>query len=322
MLLEAMYAPVRGAMADVEKALARELRSQYRCVDAMVEHGWRLGGKRLRPALLLLTAQAVGRLTREHITLATVLEMIHTATLVHDDVLDGADTRRHLPTHNARWGNQSSVLFGDYLFTHAFYLASTLGSTEACRSIGRSTNRVCEGELRQIDSSGNFDLTEEQYLSIIEAKTAELCDCCCRLGARHAGGSEEQVEALAGYGLALGIAFQIADDLLDVLGDERQTGKSLGTDLAQQKLTLPLIRLRDTISAAERPQLLSAFSRPVEQRHDAIADLLARSDAIAYTRETAERYAEQARELLRCVPESDARTVLEQITYFVVHRPA
>jgi octaprenyl-diphosphate synthase len=268
-----------------------------------------------------LAARAVGRVTEDHVTLAAVLEMIHTATLVHDDVLDGANTRRHVPTHNSRWGNQSSVLFGDYLFTHAFYLASTLGSTEACRTIGRSTNRVCAGELRQIDSRGNLELTEEEYLSIIEAKTAELCDCCYRLGARHADGSDNQVEAMARYGLCLGIAFQIADDLLDVLGDEATTGKSLGTDLAQQKLTLPLIRLRDTTPADVRPRLIDALGSPAEGRREAINSWLEQSDAITYTRDMAERYAQQARDRLECVPESDARTVLEQITYFVVHRP-
>jgi octaprenyl-diphosphate synthase len=321
MFLDALYAPVREPMARVEATLADELRSEHRCVDEMVRHGSRLGGKRLRPALLLLAARAVGRVTEDHVTLAAVLEMIHTATLVHDDVLDGANTRRHVPTHNSRWGNQSSVLFGDYLFTHAFYLASTLGSTEACRTIGRSTNRVCAGELRQIDSRGNLELTEEEYLSIIEAKTAELCDCCCRLGARHADGSDNQVEAMARYGLCLGIAFQIADDLLDVLGDEATTGKSLGTDLAQQKLTLPLIRLRDTTPADVRPRLIDALGSPAEGRREAINSWLEQSDAITYTRDMAERYAQQARDRLECVPESDARTVLEQITYFVVHRP-
>jgi octaprenyl-diphosphate synthase len=322
MFLDVMYAPVSERMADVETTLASELRSEHRCVDEMVRHGSRLGGKRLRPALLLLAARAVGQVTDDHVTLAAVVEMIHTATLVHDDVLDSASERRHLPTHNSRWGNQSSVLFGDYLFTHAFYLASTLGSTEACRAIGRSTNRVCAGELRQIDSRGNLELSEEEYFGIIEAKTAELCDCCCRLGARHADGSDEQVEAMARFGLYLGMAFQVADDLLDVLGDEATTGKSLGTDLAQQKLTLPLIRLRDTMCADERSQLMDALRRPAEERREAINPWLVASDAISYTRDMAERYAQQAREQLECVPESDARTVLEQLTYFVVNRPA
>ena len=175
--------------------------------------------------------------------LAAVVEMIHTATLVHDDVLDEASLRRHRETINARCDNEASVLVGDFLFTHAFYLASSLETTFACQTIGRATNIVCEGELRQIHSRGNFALTEAEYLAIIEAKTAELCACCCRLGAHYAGATPHVEDALDRFGRNLGIAFQIADDLLDLVGDEDSMGKSLGTDLEKQKPTLPLIRL-------------------------------------------------------------------------------
>src|SRR5262249_36385583 len=178
-----------------------------------------------------------------------VVEMIHTATLVHDDVLDGATVRRHVATVNAGWGNQTSVLLGDYLFTHAFHLVSTLGDARACELIGQATNRVCEGELHQTCERGNLALSEDQYLAIIDAKTAELTSCCCRLGAQFSGRPARVVEALAAYGRWLGLAFQIADDLLDLVGEERLTGKSLGTDVEQQKLTLPLVRLLDTAPA-------------------------------------------------------------------------
>ncbi|HEV3021649.1 MAG TPA: polyprenyl synthetase family protein, partial [Pirellulales bacterium] len=203
----------------------------------LVQHGFRLGGKRLRPALVLLAAKAVGEITHEHLVLAAVVEMIHTATLVHDDVLDDAAMRRHLDTVNVRWGNQTSVLLGDYLFTHAFHLASTLDTTFACRTIGRATNRVCEGELRQIDTQGRLSLTEAEYLDIIAAKTGELCACACRLGAHYAGAGTALEDRLAHYGRDLGIAFQIVDDLLDLEGDESTIGKSLGTDLDQCKST-------------------------------------------------------------------------------------
>src|SRR5262245_15893504 len=174
-LLRSLYAPIAAELADVETLLKSELRSDYPFVDELVRYGFLLGGKRLRPALLLLTAKAVGsRVTQEHVTLAAVVEMIHTATLVHDDVLDDALLRRHLATVNARWDDESSVLLGDFLFTHAFYLASTLDSVVGCRLIGRATNIVCEGELRQKGSRGNFTLTEAEYLEIVEAKTAAL----------------------------------------------------------------------------------------------------------------------------------------------------
>src|SRR5262245_23345896 len=169
--------------------------------------------------------------------------MIHTATLVHDDILDEADIRRHASTVNAEWGTEPAVLLGDYLFTHAFHLAASLESTRACRWIGSATNLVCEGEMQQVHHRGNFDLDEEGYFAIIRGKTAELTAVSCRLGAAYAGAPDATVAALERYGRDLGVAFQIADDVLDIWGDERTTGKSLGTDFEKQKLTLPLIRL-------------------------------------------------------------------------------
>ena len=180
--LAALYATVGSELRRVDTRLADELQSDHAQANEVIRHGIRLSGKRLRPALLLLAGQAVGPLRDEHITLAAVVEMIHTATLVHDDVLDEAAIRRHEDTVNARWNNETSVLLGDFLFTHAFYLASTLESTYACRTIGRATNIVCDGELRQTITSGDVNLSEDDYLAIVEAKTAELCACCLRAG--------------------------------------------------------------------------------------------------------------------------------------------
>ena len=180
--------------------------------------------------------------------------MIHTATLVHDDVLDEAMIRRHAATVNAEWGNETAVLLGDYLFTHAFHLAASLDSTRACRWIGHATNKVCEGEMQQVHHRGNLDLDESDYFAIIEGKTAELTAVSCRLGASYAGAPESTVAALDRYGRNLGIAFQIADDVLDIWGEERVTGKSLGTDLEKQKLTLPIIHLlRESSRRRRRP---------------------------------------------------------------------
>ena len=203
---------------------------------------------------------------RDHVVLAAVVEMIHTATLVHDDVLDEASLRRHRETINARSDNEASVLVGDFLFTHAFYLASSLETTFACQTIGRSTNIVCGGELRQIHSRGNFDLSEAEYLAIIDAKTAELCACCCRLGAHYAGATAASRRRLADFGRNLGIAFQIADDMLDLTGDELSMGKSLGTDLEKQKPTLPLIRLLAEASGGQRAEIIDLLSSEQSRR--------------------------------------------------------
>ena len=318
--MQTIYAPVATELAQVEALLRSELRSEHAYVDELVGYGCMLGGKRLRPALLLLAAKAAGSpVTQDHLTLATVVEMIHTATLVHDDVLDEAMMRRHLATVNARWDNEASVLLGDFLFTHAFYLASTLDSVLGCRLIGRATNIVCEGELRQKGSRGNFALTESEYLEIIEAKTAELTAVSCRLGALFGGAAEDVVEQLDGFGRDLGIAFQIADDLLDVLGEEATTGKSLGTDLEKQKPTLPIIRALELASSADRRALLELLTTDV-CRPDQLAPYLERHGAIAYSRDRAADYASRARERLSGLPASHSREVLAVMTEFVVRR--
>ena len=318
--LELLYEPIRDELIAFEQMLERELRSEHPAVDPLARHGFRLGGKRLRPALVLLSAKAAGVAGREHLVLATVIEMIHTATLVHDDVLDSASLRRHLETVNARYGAHASVLLGDFLFTHAFYLASTLSSTLACQTIGRATNIVCEGELRQIASQGNMALDEEEYLSIIEAKTAELCACSCQLGAHYAGADAEVVAALARYGRGLGIAFQIVDDLLDLVGDEATTGKTLGSDLEQQKLTLPLIRLLAQFDDARRREAVAQLQAANGEARSLLETWFQDSDALDYARRKAAAYAEQACAELNCLPPSPAAAVLRKLTEFVVDR--
>jgi octaprenyl-diphosphate synthase len=317
---KSLYAPVAAEMSAAEDVLRSELSSEDPFVDELVKHAFRLGGKRLRPALLLLAANATGRIARDHIVLAAVVEMIHTATLVHDDVLDEADLRRHRETINATSGNEASVLVGDFLFTHAFYLASSLETTYACQVIGRATNVVCAGELRQIHSRGNFALSETEYLSIIEAKTAELCACCCRLGAHYAGANQASEDALDRYGRNLGIAFQIADDLLDLVGDEVSMGKSLGSDLDKQKMTLPLIRLLAGSSPAQQSEIVELLSSDSAADRSQINLWLERSDALAYARNKASEYALAARNETRHLPKGPERDVLEALGELVVNR--
>src|SRR5262245_38815939 len=187
--------PIAADLEAVERILGESLRSRHPRVAEVVDHVGHYRGKRLRPVLLLLTAEACGGITPAHHTLAAVVEMIHTATLVHDDILDGASMRRHVPTVNANWGAPAAILLGDHLFTRAFHLAASVDA-RACRLIGEATNRVCEGELRQGLERGNLALSEQDYFEIIEGKTAELIACCCQLGAIYAGADEDVVEAL------------------------------------------------------------------------------------------------------------------------------
>jgi octaprenyl-diphosphate synthase len=254
------------------------------------------------------------------VILAAVIEMIHTATLVHDDVLDDADLRRHVATVNSRWNNSTSVLFGDYLFTHAFHLAASVGTTDACRMIGRATNIVCEGELTQVRQGGNLDLSEEEYLRIIEAKTGELCAVACRLGARYSNAGDAVASAMDRYGRQLGIAFQIADDVLDLAGTERETGKTLGSDLAQRKLTLPLIRLLASASNGSVARARALISSGDAHAESELQALLISSGALASARQTALEFAEGARNGLRQLPESDGRQLLQEVAEFAVRR--
>jgi octaprenyl-diphosphate synthase len=319
-ILPSLYAPVNDGLAQVEAVFREELRSKYPFVDDLVKYGFRLGGKRLRPALVLLSGMAVGRLQREHLTLAAAVEMIHTATLIHDDVLDEATIRRHLATVNARWNNETSVLLGDYLFARALCLSATIDDVFACRVLNNASLVMCEGELRQIESRGNYGLTEEEYYEIVRGKTASLTACCCQLGAHYGGADPETEKALLQYGANLGVAFQITDDLLDVLGDETKVGKSLGTDLIKQKSTLPVIRLLDQVDDEQRADLIEQLSTSEDGRQEFLRPWWERCDALSYSRDKANEFCQLAIAQLDCLRPSPARESLQGLAEFVISR--
>src|SRR5262245_233417 len=273
-------------------------------------------GKRLRPALVVLAGHVCGRVTRPHHVLGAVVEMVHTATLVHDDVLDEAVTRRHSPTVNAAWGSKTSLLLGDMLFSAAFRLCSTVDA-KACEWVGDATNRVCVGELFQVSQAGNLGLLEAEDFEIGAGKTGALTECCARLGAHYAGAPPEVVERLAAYGRDLGIAFQIADDVLDLAGDTRVAGKTLGTDVEQQKLTLPLIRALAELPGAEAERFRDAFRRGAVHE---LADAVSSTVAIESTEADARRRAASARRALVGLPASPYRAALEHIADWAVKR--
>lgn len=314
------FAIIAPDLEAVERILKHTLESARPGVDQLLAHLGHYKGKRLRPALLLLVAKACGNVTAGHHVLAAVVEMVHTATLVHDDVLDNASVRRHVPTVNSLWGNQASILLGDFLFTHAFHLSSTLDDVRACRIIGESTNRLCEGELQQIVRRGNLELGEDEYLDIIDAKTGELTACACKLGALFAGMPEDVVDRMTSYGRSLGIAFQIADDLLDLVGEETLAGKSLGSDLEQQKLTLPLIYLLQQASPEHQARARAILGAAGNHKREALLPLLHASGALDYAKRRAEAFAMAAGAELACLSDSQARHILETLVERVVHR--
>lgn len=319
-LLRQLYGPIVAPLADIEQKLRSELQSPYEDVSALLRHGVQLGGKRLRPAIHLLVAEALGGTDRNNVVIGAVLEMVHTATLVHDDVLDDATTRRHVPTINAQWNNHTSILLGDYLFAQSFRLAATLDNTRTCQWVGEAARRVCEGELRQVLSRDDVAIDRETYFEIIQGKTAELCRVACSLAAAQAGCDAQQIDRIADYGNSLGIAFQIADDYLDLWGDDDTVGKTLGTDLEQGKITLPVIRLLETADSNSRKEILSIVRGPVDQRVALIRPWLDRSDAKSFTVATATRFKDRALAAIADLPPSEAKQCLEMIAEFSIER--
>ena len=317
--MHSLFAPIAADLELAERVFADTLAAQRGPAASLVAHLKHYRGKRLRPALLLLTAKACGRVTPAHHALAAVVEMVHTATLVHDDVLDDADTRRHVPTVNSQWGNKASILFGDLLFTHAFHLASTVDG-RACQLIGHATNRVCAGELQQVSGRGNLHLTEREYFQILDGKTAALTEVAGRLGALYAGAGESTADRLAAYGHNLGMAFQVADDLLDLTGDERTAGKTLGTDLDQQKLTLPVIHAINELPTAGVERFRDLLRSDAPDKPTRVLATLRATGALDYAKRRATEFAAAARDALTTLPRSEARAVLEAIPEWAVRR--
>ena len=278
-------------------------------------------GKRVRPALVLLSGQVCGPLTPQHVDLAAIVELVHLASLVHDDIVDQADLRRRLPSVRAEWGNEIAVLLGDFAFSKAFSLLASIDSQRATAVLSGTTGKMAEGELRQSFKRFDPSLTESEYLEIIEAKTAELFAASCRLGAVASGADRHLSGRMADYGRKLGMAFQIIDDALDLTGDEAVVGKTLYTDLENGRLTLPLIHAMAQAPEGSSGQLRDLlFPSSGSPQRAAIAEVMAERDAISYSREVATRYCHEAKALLRSLPRTVSRKSLMALADFVIER--
>lgn len=321
-VLAAIYQPIEEELSRVRRVFEDELGSDLPFLGELCRHVGRFRGKMVRPALVLLSGKACGNVTREHSIVAAVAELVHIATLVHDDVLDGGLVRRGLPSVTVLQGNQGAVLLGDFLISHAFHLCSSLDSQYASRLIGSTTNTVCEGELLQVHERGNFKLSEEQYFEIISRKTASLISTCCLLGAKFAGAKPGLMAAFEAFGLNLGIAFQIIDDVLDITGSEAEMGKTLGRDIEEGKVTLPVIHLIRDGAREDRDEALHILSNGYADRLPRIRELAVRNESVSYAMNTASRYTRMALENLAELPESDAQRALAQMARFVIQRRA
>src|SRR5882672_8975536 len=250
-----IIAPAEPFLQAVADRLKEQIHAFERDIATYAEYALTNQGKQMRPALVALSGGATGKTDDAHVLVAVIIEMVHLATLVHDDVMDEARIRRGRPTLAANWGNEISVLLGDCLFAHALKLAASFPTTEICRAVAAATNTVCSGEILQTQRRKKFELSRAEYFKVLSMKTGELFALSCDLGAFLSGAVPAQRAALRQYGLALGTAYQVYDDCLDLFGSEAKAGKSLGTDLAKGKLTLPLLVFWERATAAERSKL-------------------------------------------------------------------
>lgn len=320
--LKSIYEPIQSEVDRFEATLQRELAHENPFVTQLLKHSTKFQGKRVRPALLLHSAHILGgEVSEVHIALAAVVEMLHTATLVHDDVLDEALLRRQVKTLNNVWGNEASILFGDYLFAKAYTLAAKLHHREANMILAKTVEEMCVGELWQISTKFNFDMDEDQYHKVIYHKTGSLFATACRLGSVDSGASAAHVEALANYGACFGTAFQIVDDCLDITGDEREMGKSLGTDLEKGKLTLPVIKLLRDLDVRDRKELQDLLvARNGVDKKAHVLKMIRERDILSYCTRRAADLIEDAKAGLRQLPDSLHVEALVSLADFILDR--
>lgn len=310
-------------LSAVRQLLQVQFRSPSMFVQDVAEHVSRFQGKQIRPILTLLSARvctASPEQLRKARQLAAVVEMIHAATLVHDDVIDDSDMRRHVSTVHRRWNTETSVLFGDYLFSQAFHLAAITGDAEACRLIGRATNRTCEGELNQIAARLEQSASERDYFRVIHGKTAQLFAVSCRLGARSAEAATAAQRQLSLFGTRLGIAFQIADDVLDLTESSERTGKDAANDLTNHRMTLPILRSLQIGTSADRQKTRDLLFSGAPDDRVRLRQSANLQMGVESAQATAERFASRAVQCLQSFPLCAERRVLEDIARFSVFR--
>jgi len=304
----------------VDREIHRRLNSDVALINQLGAYIIHSGGKRLRPLLVILSARALGYAGDRHVALAAIIEFIHTATLLHDDVVDASEMRRGQSTANMVWGNEASVLTGDFLYSRAFEMMVDVGSMRVMEILAKTTNTIAEGEVLQLLNCHDPEVTEENYLRVIYSKTAKLFEAAARLGAVISNQPTMIEEAMAKYGMHLGTAFQLIDDMLDYTADSKALGKNVGDDLAEGKPTMPLLYALRTGSAAQQQLLRSAIEQGGLDRIEEVVAAIESTGANAYTARKAEDEAGCAIEALVAIPESPHKQALLDLARFSVHR--
>lgn len=318
--MDQIHAAVAQEFERVNQLIVEQLHSDVDMVENVGHYIVDAGGKRLRPLLVLLSAAALGRCGDAHITFAAIIEFIHTATLLHDDVVDVSALRRGRPTANAEFGNAPSVLVGDFLYTRAFQMMVRLGDMDILTHMAETTNIIAEGEVLQLTRAGDATTNEDQYLDVITRKTAILFAAACYGAATLSGEDEPGRQLLREFGLNLGIAFQMVDDVLDYDGNPATMGKNVGDDLTEGKVTLPLIHTLLKGTAAEQAVVRRAITEKNADQIDQVIAAVKRCGALDYTRARAREYHDLALEQLILLPASESRSAMERITELSINR--
>lgn len=319
--LARLLGPVEEGVERMREVLLSQLREDSAAVSDMTAHVGRFRGKQLRGGLVLLSGEATGNTTDEHAAVAAIVELIHLATLVHDDILDGAQVRRRVACVNQRWDNQVAVLLGDFLYARAFALSTRLSSRLCSHVLAETTRRICVGEIDQSTSRYDFDMPEERYEAICGAKTASLYAAACELGARYPGGNEEHGARMREFGWNIGLAFQIVDDCLDVIGSEATVGKTVGADVEDGKVTLPVLYTYAQADPADRARIRDIYTLPdLGGRAARLREACDLGPGVEYALGRARRLVEDALDRARELPESPAREALSEIGAFVLDR--
>ncbi len=315
---------VESDFSAVNQLIIDELHSDVGLVENIGHYLVEAGGKRLRPLLVLLTSNALnyntGKDQRQHLELAAIIEFIHTATLLHDDVVDTSDMRRGRLTANAKWGNAPSVLVGDFLYSRAFQMMVRIGQMDIMNILADTTNIISEGEVQQLINAKDPQVGEEAYFTVIYKKTAALFEAACETGAVLAGASEEQRKDLKRYGYHLGLAFQLVDDALDYEGDAEELGKNVGDDLNEGKPTLPLIHAMAKGSAEQKDLIAQAIREGDASQLNKVVEIVKDTGALAYTAQCAQDQVDQAIACLACLPDNRFTTAMKELAEFAIQR--
>lgn len=320
MSIERIRSLIAPDMGTVDSVIREKLYSDVLLIRQVSEYIINSGGKRLRPALVILSAGAFSYAGKHHYELAAIVEFIHTATLLHDDVVDASELRRSKATANALFGNAASVLVGDFLYSRAFQMMVDVDNMRIMRVLADATNTIAEGEVLQLLNVRDPNVDEENYLRVIRYKTAKLFEAATRLGAILGDATPAEEEAMAVYGMNLGTAFQLTDDILDYSGDYHETGKNLGDDLAEGKPTLPLIYAMKTGTDAEAAIIRDAIERGGEGGFQPVLEVIQRTGALGYARMRAQAESEAASAAISLLPDSEYKESLLQLAIFAIDR--